>query len=546
MLRQIKHIALVFAVIVVRQGFAQTAAIPDTEFLKYLKANYASCIDSKNQLILTQAATFSDSLIMKNLNIKSVEGIQYFTNIRGINLTGNLLTSLPKIGRLGQLQTLNVRNNQLTALPALDSLKNLTNIYADNNALTTLPTLSANLKLLSIQVSYNQIQTLPSLSTLNKVNILDVSHNKLTSLPSLSGLVALERLYCAGNKLTALPSLSNLSNLKRINISRNLFANVQDLSANTLLSEFVADSNLLTSTPDLSNLKGLTKIQIQNNFLTFDDLVRYLNHSNFSAMSYDYSPQRNTSKLNITNASLNDAVTIMPNNTDTLTGLVYSWYHKGTFLVKSTTKNYQIPSVVLSDSGNYYCKITYPSLPSLTLISDTTSLRIKNVVTSEKCPTLAYPTIKATKAYCTELASIDLTFMNNLLDSIKVELYDSQKVFIAGTSKTLFTGLRQGNYNMVIKPSNAQCADFLEKKITIANETCDEVVLTPNNDGKDDTLYLSQKGTATIFDKNGKTVKTLSIPTEWDGTNSEGTLPQGYYLVKINNGADYIHVSVIY
>lgn len=545
----IKHIVLFLGVLLsIGSTHAQTVAIPDAAFLAYLKTAGSGLIDNKDQLVVAKANTFADTLLLKGLGIKTLEGLQYFNNLRGLVASDNQLTSLPNIDNLTQLQTLNVRNNGLTTLPNLDNLVNLTNLYAENNQLTALPSLSGNIKLLSLQVAANKIKTLSSLSALVKLNILDVSNNQLTALQSLSALTNLERLYCGGNQIIKLPDLNALTNLKRINASRNLLTALPSFAQNTLLTELVADSNLLTVTPDLSALGPFKKIQLQNNYFTFDDFTPYFGRSD--SASLDYSPQRFVNRTQKVSINEGEPLVVPSNSTDTLKGLIYSWYKNGIFIFRSTSKNFNVSVASTSDTGTYYCKITHLKLPTLTLVSDTTLVEIADTTNNPpdtRCPHLPKNVpVEVSNAQCTELGSFKLTFADKILDSIKLVVYDSQNVIVPGVSSTLYMGLKQGEYRFQMTPKNNECVYAQEQKVLVKTDKCNEIVLTPNNDGKDDILYFFQKGTATIFDKNGKTIKTLVIPTEWDGTNSEGILPQGYYLVKINNGSEYFNLSVIY
>lgn len=548
MMTTIKHIIILLGSLLgIASMQAQTVPIPDAAFLAYLKT-VSGLVDNKNQLIIAKANSFADSLNLKSLGIQNLDGVQYFINLKGLIAPDNRLSTLPSLGKLAQLQTLNVRNNQLISLPNLDSLGNLSNLFADNNKLSTLPVLEGNPKLLSLQVSNNQISSLPSLSKQTKINILDVSNNLLSSLPNLSTTTSLERLYCSGNQITSLPSLAALPNLKRLDVSKNKIVTLPSLAQNTLLSELVADSNALTSAPSLNGLMNLRKIQLQNNYLTYDDFAPYLGRADSAYL--DYSPQQY--KNSSTKVSINEGepVTLTPNNTDTLKGLNYAWYKNGTFIFRSTTKNFSISAAIPDDAGIFYCKITHPRLPKMTLVSDTTILEVvtdPTDPTGPRCPKLPKNVgVKIKNAQCTELGNFELSFADKILDSIKLIVYDSQNVVIPGISTTLYTGIKQGEYRIYMTPKNNGCVYAQEQKIVVKSDKCTEIVLTPNNDGKDDTLYFSQKGIATIFDKNGKTVKTLLIPTEWDGSNSEGILPQGYYLVKINNGNEYFNLSVIY
>jgi Leucine-rich repeat (LRR) protein len=104
-------------------------------------------------------------------NLIDLDGIEQFTNLKGLRCYYNKLTQLPDLP--DTLEILGCSENQLTSLPDLpDTLKIL---YCDNNQLTSLPDLP---------------------DTLERLNC---SHNKLIFLPDLPD--TLKYLGCYGNKL---------------------------------------------------------------------------------------------------------------------------------------------------------------------------------------------------------------------------------------------------------------------------------------------------------------------------------------------------------
>ncbi|HTF81864.1 MAG TPA: hypothetical protein VL947_09070, partial [Cytophagales bacterium] len=395
-----------------------------------------------------------------------------------------------------------------------------------------------------LQVSHNLLQSLPAIGTLVRLNILDVSFNALTVLPSINTLSSLERLYASDNMLDTLPQMHLLTTLKRFDVSNNLLRTLPDLSKNPQLGELVADNNLLTVAPYLGSLSMLKKIQLQDNRLTFDDLAQYIGRADSAYL--DYSPQKNTGTLRNVDVKPDEPITLVPSIGDTLKGIVYAWYRNGSLLAKSTSKLYTINATQPADSGKYHCKLTHPRFPTLTLVCDTLRLRVSNSEPETTCPKLKQAVVDITSPECTEVGTLRLSFAPGLLDSISLALYDSTQSLIPGVSKTFYDHIKQGEYHLLMRPTDPTCAFAFDQKIVVKARKCYEVVLTPNNDGKDDILYFNQKGTATIYDKNGKFIKTLQIPTEWDGSHSEGLLPQGYYYVKINDGRESFNLSIIY
>jgi len=130
-------------------------------------------------------------------NIKSLAGLEHFTELRRLDCGSNQLTSLPALP--SSLHSLDCYSNQLTSLPALPS--NLDMLLCGGNQLTSLPALPSSLRVLNC--GGNQLTSLPALPSF--LTDLYCDSNQLTLLPALPS--SLEGLFCYSNQLTSLPAL---------------------------------------------------------------------------------------------------------------------------------------------------------------------------------------------------------------------------------------------------------------------------------------------------------------------------------------------------
>ena len=175
-----KKILLVFALVfAVHHAKAQFVTIPDPGFVTFLQNNY-SCMNG-NQMDTTSADVVNETYfyISTGVSISDLTGIEYFKNLKTINIEGiNLvnLSSLPE-----GLTLLNCHSNStLTSLPPLPST--LKYIWCNDNGLTSLPTLPDSL--LELIVWNNNLISLPSLP--NSLEALACDNNNLTYLPYLT------------------------------------------------------------------------------------------------------------------------------------------------------------------------------------------------------------------------------------------------------------------------------------------------------------------------------------------------------------------------
>jgi len=261
-----------FNLVGISNAKAQFVTIPDANFATWLNTYYPSCMNGNQMDTTCSGIVNEDTVIVYNLNIQDLSGIQWFDNLKLLWCMNNQLTNLSALP--ASLIRLECQNNQLSFLPTLPNtlkylecganqligLPNLPNslqtILCYDNQLTSLPTLPNNL--LSINFSNNQITVLPTLP--NTISGLNCRGNLLTTLPQLPN--SLWNFICSGNQLDSLPQLpSSLQYLSCISCSLN------SLPALPLaLVSLECSGNLLTTLPSLPN--NLTQLNCQNNFLT--------------------------------------------------------------------------------------------------------------------------------------------------------------------------------------------------------------------------------------------------------------------------------------
>lgn len=302
---------------------AQVINIPDANFKARLlntSANYwyakdvngngiAVDANSNGQIEQSEALQVYELIIYNNGttgSIQSLEGIQYFLNLRKLECGNHALTSLD-VSALTNLESLNCRANSLHTLnlTGLTNLKylnfefnkmtsfnstgltGLENLGCHSNLLVSLTVSgSANLKVLQC---YNNQLPLLDVSALSQLTSLDCSKNQLTSL-NVSMNSQLSSLSCANNILSSL-ILDNLQPLQSLNYSNNPLPNVNvsaytglvllncsytgmttlNLTGFTALSDFYCSGNLFT-TLATDDLGALTYMECKNSLLTHLDL----------------------------------------------------------------------------------------------------------------------------------------------------------------------------------------------------------------------------------------------------------------------------------
>ena len=214
---------------------------PDEIFRTYVYSEFDT--DSSWSLSEEEIAAATEICIPYDVEIESMEGIQFFPWLERLECSSNLLTELDLTAN-PLLRSVDCSSNQLKSLD-VSQCSELEYLNCGRNRLTTL-----------------------DLSGLSALETLNCSDNRLDTL-DLSGCSALATLECNENSLSAL-DLSECTGMKRLDCSTNQLASL-DLSGNPALTDLSCNNNLLTSL-DVSGNPALTELGCDNNLLTSLDV----------------------------------------------------------------------------------------------------------------------------------------------------------------------------------------------------------------------------------------------------------------------------------
>ena len=207
----IKNLLLAFFVTATTlSAQAQWVSIPDTNFGDWLNTNgFDMCLQG-NSTVGWQMDTTCNKVVSAYTidcsysNLKSLEGIKYFDNLKELDCASNQLASLPSLPN--SLTTLDFGSNEFVSFPVLSN--SLITLRCADNQLTFLPALPDSLTLLNCGDC--QLTSLPDLP--NSLTYLDCRNNQLTSLPALPN--NLLSLICFNNpSLSCLPKLGIVKHL---------------------------------------------------------------------------------------------------------------------------------------------------------------------------------------------------------------------------------------------------------------------------------------------------------------------------------------------
>lgn len=309
----IKLSTSIFFILFSSFGFAQIVNIPNSNFRNALLNS--NCVDIDGDQSGDVPADFNNDgqiqvseaesvigLVVKDLNISSLQGIQSFKNLEFLYCSDNPLTSID-LSQNTELVTFWCARAFLTQIDVSQS-PNLENFRVSNNLISTI-NLTQSQNLNYIDLTGNNLTTLDVTQNIELIQ-LDCSDNNLTSL-DLSANVNLESIWCSGNPLTTLDTSHNVL-LRQLACAGTPITNF-DVSENVNLEYLIVFSGELTHI-DVTNNPALTFLDITFNEISSLDLSQNpllialnADENQLTSLSFDNNPmmdwvQCNSNQIN--------------------------------------------------------------------------------------------------------------------------------------------------------------------------------------------------------------------------------------------------------
>lgn len=206
--------------------------------------------------ISKQFALSIEALDLSNKNLTSIEGLEVFTNLKELNLSGNLLTDATPIAGLEHLVKLDVSFNQLSELTlASESLEQLD---VEANQFSTIEFISEFPRLKNLNLRANNVVDLMPLQNLKDLKKLNIRGNQVKTLEPLENLMNLVDLNARNNQITLVEPIGQLPLTKRLYLTGN---DIQDLDifANRLETFDDYDFEIPIPTPVFRTASGIFK-----------------------------------------------------------------------------------------------------------------------------------------------------------------------------------------------------------------------------------------------------------------------------------------------
>lgn len=203
-------------------------------------------------------------LEVPDMEIKSLEGLEYAENLEYLDASGNSIQSLEPIRDLRNVLTLDVSSNQLRDIQALHGFRQLKKLNISRNNLYTMDisSIAGMLHLEVLDLKRAKIDSLEYIIHCKKLQQLNINtENGPFNYSLLGTLKDLKKLDMSGMRRFNIDDLTYLSHLESLNLATNLMSDISPLLAMKDLKElnvsncpYLKDYTILEQFPSLRKL----------------------------------------------------------------------------------------------------------------------------------------------------------------------------------------------------------------------------------------------------------------------------------------------------
>lgn len=212
-----------------------------------------------------------------NDRIKTIEGLEYCTNITGLMLQAGDVSDLTPLAGLTGLETLDLSMNQISDLSPLKDMIMLKDLNLNFNSISNLETISNFKNLESLQIVVNSVSDLTPLAGLINLKTLFLDHNEVNDLTPLANLINLKSLSFGNTEIRDLSILKNLNSLESLSVSDNNISDISVLKEKTKLRSLTLRNNNISDISSLSSCTALEALYLGNNKISDVSALRDLN-----------------------------------------------------------------------------------------------------------------------------------------------------------------------------------------------------------------------------------------------------------------------------
>ncbi len=281
-------------------------AFPDPN----LEAAVREAIDRPEGRILTSDLVAVTSLSLPAEGIADLTGLEYYPNLKRLDVGGNQISDLSPLAHLRSLTELWLNGNQIADISPLEDLTGLTTLWLDDNQISDISPLESLTNLTDLRLQDNRIADISPLEDLIGLTALWLQDNRIADVSPLASLTGLTEIWLHNNpiadfsplfpdpnlevairdvidvprgpilrsdletltalsvarkEITDLSGLEYLVRLERLEAHGNQISDISPLASLTALTELWLHDNQISDISPLAHLTNLTELRLQSN-----------------------------------------------------------------------------------------------------------------------------------------------------------------------------------------------------------------------------------------------------------------------------------------
>ncbi|ETT66801.1 stalk domain-containing protein [Paenibacillus sp. FSL H8-0457] len=212
-----------------------------------------------------------ESLTLLDLSrrgIKSIQGLQYASNVTYLDLSDNEIDDITPLMPLTKIRELDIADNQIASIEDLSDMTDLEMLIVNRNQISSIDVIKQLGRLHTFEANDNQISNITALSMARELTWLQLNGNQIANIQPLSRLTKLKNLEIASNQFSDLSPLKPLSkSLMSLNIGSNRISDLRALEGMTLMRVLSADNNQIKKLDPLKKMSNLSSLSLNSNLV---------------------------------------------------------------------------------------------------------------------------------------------------------------------------------------------------------------------------------------------------------------------------------------
>ncbi|MFR0575299.1 leucine-rich repeat domain-containing protein [Bifidobacterium boum] len=196
-------------------------------------------------------------------SVSSVQGLQVFTKLEDLYLSGTKVSDVSALANLTGLNWLDLSGTKVSDVSALAKLTKLEHLDLSGTQVSdaTLASVAklTNLEDLHLYLSNTQVSDVSALAKLTNLNVLDLSGTRVSDVSALAKLTNLFTLDLSGTRVSDVSSLAGMTNLNSLGLSDTKVSDAALASVAKLTNLWSLDLSK-TQVSDVSALANLTEL----------------------------------------------------------------------------------------------------------------------------------------------------------------------------------------------------------------------------------------------------------------------------------------------